>query len=319
MAVYTELTTANMESVLGTYSVGELTGFRGIGEGVTNSTYFVDTTMGKWVLTVFEELEHAALPFFMQLMDHLAGHGLPVIHPVARDDGAFLNEVRSRPCALIHRLPGASVEEPTPAHCQSLGHVIAEMHRATSGCGLSQANPRDLAWISTTRETLVPVLTPEQLALMDSELAHQQANIGLFSDLPGTLIHADVFRDNVLFEAQRVTGVIDFFYACEEYALYELAVICCDWAFDASATFDPECWAAFVAAYANRCSLGEAEQKAWPSMLRAVALRFWTSRLVDYHFPRDASAPNVHDPVPFERLLHRFNTDPPPLFAEDPA
>ncbi|NNC24442.1 homoserine kinase [Salinisphaera sp. USBA-960] len=313
MAVYTRLAAADIRAVLDAYSVGELTDFRGIGEGVTNSTYFVDTTLGAWVLTVFEDLEHRSLPFFMQLMDHLAGHGLPVIHPVARDDGGFLSEICNRPCALAYRLPGASVVEPGPAHCASLARVVAEMHRAASGSGLSQANPRDLAWIADNRPQLASVLTADQRALVDAELADQRAALAAYDGLPRTLIHADLFRDNVLFEGTRVTGVIDFFYACDEHTLFDLAVICCDWAFDADNQFHADCWAAFIAAYQQRCTLGQPEIDAWPRMLGAAALRFWVSRLIDYHFPRSAAAPNVHDPAPFERLLRQLRADPPAL------
>ncbi len=313
MAVYTVLSRADIEALIRAYSVGELTHFRGIGEGVTNSTYFIDTTLGQWVLTVFEELDYAELPFFMQLMDHLAAHGLPVIHPVARDDGGFLSEVRGRPCALVYRLAGASVFEPGPAHCESLARVVAEMHRLAPSSGLSRPNPRDLAWIAASRKRLAPVLKAEQLALFDAELATQRNASALFEDLPRTLIHADLFRDNVLFQARRVTGVIDFFYACEEYILFDLAVICCDWCFDTDDCFHSDRWAAFITAYHHRCRLGQPEIDAWPRMLAAAALRFWTSRLVDYHFPRGAAAPNVHDPSPFERLLSRIRNNPPAL------
>lgn len=314
MSVYTPVTAADLRSLLGDYAIGELEDFRGISAGVTNTNYFVDTTLGRWVLTLFEQTEdHSALPFFMQLMDHLAAHGVPGAHPVARDDGGFLSRVRGRPAALVYRLSGASVEAPGAHHCHSLGGVVAEMHRAVAGFEVQHPNPRGLTWIANARQRLAAELPAQALTLLDDEIDVQQAAVhDEYAPLSQAIVHADLFRDNVLFEAGRVSGVIDFYYACHEYLLFDLAVICNDWAFD-NGCFRSERWSAFIERYQRRHPLSERDSRAWPKMLRAAALRFWVSRLVDYHFPPSGEVTHVHDPWPFENLLRLHRSAPPAL------
>ncbi|RJS91247.1 homoserine kinase [Salinisphaera sp. Q1T1-3] len=313
MSVYTRLDATQLQDLLTDYAIGELEDFTGISAGVTNTNYFVDTTLGRWVLTLFEQSEPDELPFFMQLMDHLAAHGVPGAHPVARNDGGFLSHVGGRPAALVYRLDGASTDTPSPAQCGALGGVVAEMHRAVNGFAPRQRNPRDLSWIEEAAGRLREVLAAPERRFLDEELGFQRdVACRQFRDLPRAVIHADLFRDNVLFRDNRVAGVIDFYYACHECLLFDLAAICCDWAYS-DATFLAAHWEAFIAAYARRRAPTEAEHAAWPAMLRAVALRFWVSRLVDLHFPMRGHDVQVHDPAPFARLLERFRQAPPAL------
>lgn len=320
MSVYTRVTEADLRALLTEYSIGELEDFRGISAGITNTNYFVDTTTGRWVLTLFEQQDNGSLPFFMQLMDHLAGHGVPGAHPVARNDGGFLSDVRNRPAALVYRLSGASVTDPQPRQCASLGGVVAEMHRAVRSFGESQNNPRDLAWIAHARDRLADRLDADTAALLDDEIAYQrECARTVYADLPQAVIHADMFRDNVLFDDERVSGVIDFYYACYDYLLFDLAVICNDWAFDTDGAYVPERWQTFMSAYDRRRALTAAEHAAWPAMLRAAALRFWASRLIDYHFPMDGDVTHIHDPRPFERLLRAHRSAAPALDGSQAA
>jgi len=318
MSVYTRVTEHDLAELLGCYAIGELEHFRGISAGITNTNYFVDTTLGRWVLTLFEQIEdRAALPFFMQLMDHLAGHGVPGAHPVARDDGGFLSEVRGRPAALVYRLAGASIDVPTTEHCHSLGGVVAEMHRAAASFEPVQPNSRGLAWIINARARLADVLPDDQRTLLDDEISFQQNAVSrIYAALPQAVIHADLFRDNVLFDGPRVSGIIDFYYACHDYLLFDLAVIFNDWAVDAG-QFQLDRWQAFIDCYQRRHALTDVDHAAWPAMLRAAALRFWASRLVDYHFPMSGEVTHVHDPSPFEALLQRHRSDPPALALRD--
>lgn len=317
MSVYTPVTTADLRALLDDYAIGELEDFRGISAGVTNTNYFVDTTLGRWVLTLFEQPEdRAALPFFMQLMDHLAAHGVPGAHPVARDDGGFLSQVSGRPAALVYRLSGASIESPDAAHCHSLGGVVAEMHRAVVGFEAQHPNPRGLEWIVQARQRLAGELPEAALTLLDDEIADQQAAVEQeYAPLSRAIVHADLFRDNVLFDGPRVSGVIDFYYACHDYLLFDLAVICNDWAFD-NGCFHGDRWRAFIDRYQRRHPLSDRDTAAWPKMLRAAALRFWVSRLVDYHFPMSGEVTHVHDPWPFEQLLRLHRSAPPALIPE---
>lgn len=319
MAVYTRVTPADLRALLAEYAIGELEDFHAISAGITNTNYFVDTTTGRWVLTLFEQMEDDGLPFFMQLMDHLAGHGVPGAHPVARNDGGFLSVVCDRPAALVYRLSGASITEPQPGHCRSLGGVVAEMHRAVRSFGETQGNTRDLAWITDARNRLAAQLSDDTITLLDDEIGFQrECADGLYAHLPQAVIHADMFRDNVLFDDDRVSGVIDFYYACHDYLLFDLAVICNDWAFDDAGAYVPARWQAFAAAYDRRRPLTDAEHAAWPAMLRAAALRFWASRLIDYHFPMDGDVTHIHDPSPFERLLRAHRAGAPTLLGDRP-
>lgn len=314
MAVYTRLDTADLRGLLAQYAIGELEDFRAIAAGITNTNYFVDTTLGRWVLTLFEQMDAQALPFFMTVMDHFAAHGVPGAHPVARNDGGFLSQLHDRPVALVYRLHGHNVEQPNTAQCAALGAVMAAMHAAADSLAVKQANSRGLDWIGDAADRLQPRLDAATLALLRDEIAVQTqaaASSSSWQRLPRAVIHADLFRDNVLFEADRVAGVIDFYYACHDYLLFDLAIVCSDWCFDADGSFLSERWQALIASYSERRPLTAAERQAWPLMLRAAALRFWTSRLHDYHFPVGANV-DQHDPTPFERLLrqHRDHTLP---------
>lgn len=313
MAVYTRVQQADLQALLSEYAIGEVEDFRAIASGVTNTNYFVDTTLGRWVLTLFEQMDAEALPFFMAVMDHLAAHGVPVAHPVARNDGSFLSRVQDRPAALVYHLHGQSEMQPTLAQCRSLGGVVAEMHRAVNTLNVRQTNIRGLAWIRRAAETLRFEVDDTKRALLDDEIDAQNryAASDAWQQLPQSVIHADIFRDNVLFDGHRVSGIIDFYYACHDYQLFDLAVICNDWCFDDDTRFQAEQWQAFIQAYAHRRKLTDGELNAWPGMLRAAALRFWVSRLYDYHFPMDGDITHSHDPAPFERLL-RYHRDAPP-------
>ena len=313
MSVYTQVSQDDLRALLGDYAIGELEGHQGISAGVTNTNYFVDTTLGRWVLTLFEQSDPAELPFFMQLMDHLAAHGVPGAHPVARNDGGFLSSVQGKPAALVYRLEGASTQTPSPEQCRALGGVVAEMHRGVAGFTARQANPRDLAWIDGAAVRLFETLPADDCRLLVEEIEFQrQATDTHFIDLPHAVIHADLFRDNVLFRGDRVAGVIDFYYACHECLLFDLAGICSDWAWR-DGEFLTAHWQAFLAAYTRRRPLTEAEIAAWPAMLRAVALRFWVSRLIDACFPMGGPDVQIHDPAPFKHLLLAYRDDPPSL------
>lgn len=311
MSVYTRIGSAQLQSLLAAYSVGELEDYRGISAGITNTNYFVDTTLGRWVLTLFERLTPQELPFFLHLMDHLAAQGVPSAHPVSRTDGEFLSEIAGKPAALVYRLRGASVDAPSVRQCAAMGGVVAEMHRAAESFGQSRANGRDLEWARATRERLAGRIDTDALALLDDELAFQATQA--YDELPQSIIHADLFRDNVLFEDDHVSGLIDFYYACRDVLLFDLAVICNDWCIDDSGRFLEEHWATLSAAYARRRRYTEAEYRFWPAMLRAAALRFWVSRLSDWHFPRDGHDTHHKDPGVFAHILTAHRQSPPPL------
>ena len=311
MAVYTEVSFDTAAGLVDRLSIGRLTALVPCKGGIENTNYFADTTSGRYVLTLFERLTHAQLPFYLQLMKHLAERGIPVPGPHADETGAILHTLRGKPAAVVDRLPGRHHLAPDAAHCAMVGAMLARLHLAAADFPLHQPNLRGLAWWTETVPVIAPVVSPAQRALLESELAFQQqfAASAAFATLPRGPIHADLFRDNVMFEpgpdgTDRLTGFFDFYFAGVDTLLFDIAVCLNDWCIDLeSGRLDEQRASAFVAAYAAVRALGSAERRALPALMRAGALRFWISRLWDLHLPRDAHLLTAHDPTHFERVL----------------
>jgi homoserine kinase type II len=284
MSVFTTVTPEQLEVWLRQYPLGELRELKGIASGITNTNYFVTTDNGRYVLTLFEKNSAEELPYFLDLMAHLADHGIPCPHPIASNTGAYLGELCGKPAALVSCLRGGSLETPSAAHCAEMGRVLAQMHLAGQDFAQSMENPRGPHWWNTTAATVMPFLDTEQRTLLEQELAYQASF--RHSELPRGVIHADMFRDNVLFDGEQLTGLIDFYYACNDVLAYDLAITVNDWCVNADGTLDEARLKAMLAAYQGIRPLTEAEQRAWPALLRAAALRFWLSRLYDKHHPQ---------------------------------
>jgi homoserine kinase type II len=312
MAVYTEVSFVTAAELIARLSIGTLTSLQPCAGGIENTNYFADTTQGRYVLTLFERLTHDQLPFYLQLMKHLADRGIPVPGPHGDAGGSILHTVHGKPAAVVDRLPGRHHLAPDAAHCAMVGTMLARMHRAAADFPLQQPNLRGLAWWAETVPVIVPFVTPAQRALLESELAFQQqfAASAACAALPRGAIHADLFRDNVMFDGgpdgDRLTGFFDFYFAGVDALLFDVAVCLNDWCIDlASGRLDEPRAAAFVAAYAAERPLAGAERRSLPALMRAGALRFWISRLWDLHLPRDARVLTAHDPEHFERVLRQ--------------
>ena len=324
MAVYTEVSFDEAASLVARLGLGELTGLHGIRSGIENTNYFADTASGSYVLTVFERLTHAQLPFYLHLMKHLAERGIPVPGPKADATGAILHTLSAKPAAVIDRLPGGHRLAPDAAHCARLGTMLARMHLAGGDFAMRQPNLRGLAWWAETVPVVLPFLTPEQRALIESELAYQQqlAASAAHAALPRGAIHADLFRDNAMFDAgpdgDVLTGVFDFYFAGIDAFAFDIAVCINDWCIDlATGQLVEARAAALVEAYAAVRPLTGGERRLLPALMRAAALRFWLSRLWDLHLPRDAALLTAHDPAHFERVLRERVAAPwHPLIAE---
>lgn len=304
MSVFTRISHAQLREFLARYPLGELLGFQGIGEGVENTNYFVDTEDGRWVLTLFERLNPDDLPFFLGLMSHLGRRGVPCPVPLADREGKILQTLAGRPAALVQRLPGASLLFPDVAQCAAAGALLAQMHAAGQGFALRAENTRGPAWREQTAETLYAHLDADTAALLRDELAAQR-QLDLAA-LPQGVIHADLFRDNVLFTERGLGGVIDFYYACNEALLFDLAVTVNDWCTETDGRPNAARWQALTGAYCAQRALTEAEEDAWPLCLRAAALRFWLSRLYDWHLPREGDLVHVKDPDAYRRILVHY-------------
>ncbi len=317
MAVYTAVGEDEVRALLVRLGLGPLQRFEGIAAGIENSNWFVDSPRGGFVLTIFERLPATELPFYLALMQHLAQAGIPVPEPQAAADGALQFTLAGKPAALLTRLPGSHRLAPDLHHCAQVGSMLARMHRAGQHFRHQQPHPRGLDWWAQTVPVVLPFLDAERAALMQSELAFQQsaAASSAAQSLPRGPVHADLFRDNVLFDGlpghERLTGCLDFFFAGTDALLFDIAVCLNDWCSDpASARLDEARATTLVAAYASERELSAAEQYLLPTWLRAAALRFWLSRLWDLHLPRQAALLKPHDPAPFERMLRQRVDNP---------
>ncbi len=309
MAVFTSVSEAELSAWLGDYSLGRLVELQAIASGIENTNYFVTTDNGRFVLTLFEKLTADELPFYLNLMAHLARHGIPCPAPMANRGNQFLGALNGKPACIVSRLSGKSVTAPSVAQCSAMGAMLGQMHIAGQSFSQIMPNPRGAAWRASTAPLVRGFLDAEQAALLDSEVAlHQQQSWGA---LPQGVIHADLFRDNVLLEGDRVGGLIDFYFACSDALLYDVAITINDWCLQhAEGTLDSARTQAFLSAYHAVRPLQDAERAAWPLMLRLAALRFWISRLFDMYLPREGELIHAHDPRHFERVLRQHIAAP---------
>ncbi|MGI4860236.1 MAG: homoserine kinase [Janthinobacterium lividum] len=317
MAVFTPVTESDLARWLTHYSLGDVIDFRGIASGIENSNFFLTTTRGEFVLTIFEQLHAQELPFYLNLMRHLAARGVPAPDPVPRDDGALQGLLHGKPAAIVTRLAGHAQLAPQAAHCAQVGAMLARAHLAGRDFGDTQPNLRSLDWWQATAPALYPHLDAAQRALLTCELAHQSAFFASddYRQLPGGPCHCDLFRDNVLFvagaaadagnaDADRLGGFFDFYFAGCDAWLFDLAVTVNDWCVDLdSGALDLPRAQALLRAYQAVRPLTDIEARHWQDMLRAGALRFWVSRLYDFFRPRSAELLQPHDPGRFERTL----------------
>ena len=314
MAVFTEVSATEAAALTLRLGAGALLSMQGIPAGIENTNYFISTDQGDWVLTLFERLSAAQLPYYLGLMQHLARRGLPVPEPRADAAGQIVHQVAGKPAALVNRFAGHHILAPDLHHCAQLGSVLAQMHLAVADFPLKQPNLRGLNWWLAMAPQLTPHLGHPQRQLLASELAFQQqvAASPSYAALPRGAVHADLFCDNALFAAstdqppghEQLTACFDFYFAGTDRFAYDLAVCLNDWCLNADdASIDAARASALVQAYVQVRPLSGAEHRLLPALLRAAALRFWISRLADWHLPRAAALLQPKDPVHFQRIL----------------
>lgn len=301
MSVFTTVTADELRHWLRDYDVGELLDLQGINAGIENTNYFVTTGGGRYVLTLFEKLTPQELPFYLNLMAHLAERGVPSAHPVASRAGRYLGELNGKPAALVARLEGRDVTAATVTQCAAVGSTLARLHLAGQSYPATMDNPRGPKWWKAALPEILPFVPAAEAALLNEEIRFQA--LYRFADLPRGAIHADLFRDNVLFAGDAVAGVIDFYFACTDALLYDVAIAVNDWCIAGDGQLDAARTRAFLDAYAAVRPYAPIERGAWPVMLRAGALRFWVSRLYDFHLPRAGELTHAKDPGHFRRIL----------------
>jgi homoserine kinase type II len=303
MSVFTPVSPEQLAAWLVQYPVGSLLGVEGIKEGVENSNFLVATRDGRFVLTLFERLTREELPFYIHLMVHLARQGIPCPAPVANREQEYLGSLNGRPAVLASFLPGVSVLRTTPAQCAAAGAMLAKLHRAGQSYKRHLDNPRGPRWWQETAPRVMPFLNAADQSLLRDEVGFLQ--LAKLEDLPQGVIHADLFRDNVLLEGDRITGIVDFYFACQGALLYDVAVTVNAWCSDENGVLDDEAARALLTAYHALRPLTRIERTAWPAMLRGAALRFWLSRLFDKHLPRPGEMVRVRNPEQFRNILRR--------------
>ncbi len=322
MAVFTPVTLQELAAWITQFPLGKALSIEGISSGIENTNFFITTDTGDYVLTLFEKLSAEQLPFYLHLMRHLADRGVLVPAPIANHHGDIIHALNGKPASIVTRLHGACQLTPQPVHCAEVGTMLAKMHLAALDFGIVQPNLRGLEWRNDTAPIVLPYLTADGQQLLSTEMQFQQqfAASDDYLQLQAGPIHADLFRNNVMFEGERLSGFFDFYFAgCDKW-LFDVAVTVNDWCIDLdSGALDLPRTRAMLDAYHAVRPFTAAEQRSWQAMLRAGALRFWLSRLYDFHLPRDAEMLTPHDPAHFERILRLRITQSAPALHQSLA
>jgi homoserine kinase type II len=311
MAVFTSVSLTDLSVWISQFPLGQAHAIKGISSGIENSNFFISTDAGEYVLTIFENLTFEQLPFYLHLMDHLATRGILVPAPVANEHGKLATALHGKPAAIVSKLNGESQLNPSEQHCAQVGEMLAKMHLAGQDFDLRQENLRGLSWWRETQPKVNSFLDVAGQQLLSEEMRLQEAFAAsaIYSQLPRGPIHADLFRNNVMFDHDKLSGFFDFYFAGHDTLIFDLAVTCNDWCIDlSSGQPDVQRTHALLAAYQKIRPLTAAELNAWHITLRGAALRFWLSRLFDFYLPREAHVLTPHDPTHFERILRKRRT-----------
>ncbi len=315
MAVFTPVSLDDLTEWITQFNLGKPLAIKGISSGIENSNFFLTTEAGEYVLTIFEKLTFEQLPFYLHLMRHLAERGVLVPAPVANKRGEILHALHGKPASIVTKLEGKSQFDPKPAHCAAVGAMLAKMHLAGHDFAIRQPNLRGLDWWRVTAPEVLPYLPEDGQHLLRTEIDFQEAFAASaeYRALPQGPIHADLFRNNVMFEDERLTGFFDFYFAGCDTWIFDVAVTVNDWCINLdSGALDVTRVRALLDAYHAVRPFTAEEKVAWRPMLQAGALRFWLSRLYDFYLPREAEMLTPHDPTHFERILRQRVDNPVP-------
>ena len=302
MSVYTQIARPQLDQFFSTYALGEVIGFEGIQDGINNTNYFVETTQGSFVLTLFETLTADELPHFIRLLSHLVKHNIPCPEHQPDRQAKVLRELNNKPAAVFKRLPGIATTSPSIEQCQEIGVQLANVHRCTQHYVFPIKNNNGPDWCKKLLNKIDARLSATDRALIKDELLFQTANSSV--GLPQGAIHADLFRDNVLFVDNQLSGILDFYSAHKGALLFDIAITSNDWCCE-NGDINPDKLIALISGYESFRPLEQLEKQHWQTMLRAAALRFWLSRLEHQLYPRSGDIIQQKDPLIFRHLLQQ--------------
>ncbi|WP_067215595.1 homoserine kinase [Marinomonas gallaica] len=307
MAVYTSLSDSDMHGLVADYNLGELVSFQGISGGVENTNYFLTTTTGKYVLTLFEEFEFDEVPYFLDVVSHLQEKGFNVPAALFDQQGERLRVVQDRPAIIVDCFPGDIMDGTTVESCRIMGKVLAQLHTAGADFPEQRDSHRGMDWWRSTSKAIAPELEPEQAHLLLEQVSEFDDFIAQYDDqLAKGTVHGDLFFNNTLFEGDQLSAIIDFYNACHSWLMYDFAIVVNDWCSDmTTGELDMDKYHALVNAYIHERQPNAAEIMAWPHMLKIAALRFWLSRLEAWRGAKDdpERLAQQHDPMEFQRIL----------------
>ena len=301
MSVFTSVSESEMQSVLKHFDIGTLISLEGIAQGVTNTNYFVTTTQDRFVLTIFEVLTQQELPFYLNLMKHLSHHGVAAPEPIAQKNGELSLLIHGKAACLISCLSGKDVGNPNLNQCYNAGVMLAKMHLATRNFTMKMDNPRFKHWWQKQAQKLYPLMQVEDAKLLAETIDYLDKHPD--THMPSGVIHADLFKDNVLINGDKVTGFIDFYYACNGSFIYDIAITVNDWAHEQGTLFDEKKIDRFISGYESVRPLQTQEHTYLNTARQAACVRFWVSRMLDYYFPAEGEITYVKDPFVFRDML----------------
>jgi len=301
MSVYTEVSLRDAEIFLRDYNLSPVTDLVGVVNGIENTNYFLTTEQGSYVLTLFEQCSPDDLSYPLALMGFLADQGIPSARPIANQSGQLVGQLHTKPAIVVERLQGASVEVPGESHLLLLGATLGRFHRIGLEFECARPDARGLDWLSDIASLIHDRLSSEEQGILDRSITRRTQYDALC--LPQGVIHADLFRDNVLFSQNRVSGLIDFYDAHNGPLVYDLAVTVCDWCIDERGNLNGPAAAALVHAYSREKSLNVHERQAWVESLRAAGLRFWLSRKKDQLIHREGAITQRKRPQKFAAII----------------
>jgi homoserine kinase type II len=300
MSVYTSVNIEELKIWLQDYALDNLTDYQGIKSGITNTNYFLMTAHDRFVLTLFEKNTIEDLPYFVDLMAHLAKNSFLCPKPIFKNNGTALSILKNKPALIVTCLKGKELNKPEVKHCKAVGASLAELHMKSANFTAQHQNTRDLNWIKKTAETLFSELPQDESLLLREEILYQEKKN---YKLPKSTIHGDLFRDNVLFLNDQVSGFIDFYYACTDYLILDVAIAVNDWCVNNDGSFDEARLNAFLDAYKKIRSFNDDEDQAWNDILRLASLRFWVSRLNDFYHIEEGELTFIKDPDHLKKIL----------------